>query len=966
MRAMAGHVWDRLRSAAAMRRTARLEPVTALVVAATVVFVLAGIGSPLLGLSVFADTGSLANYSPYRDVLAGVEPHTVDLRDQVDTGLPNSILFGQALRSGDFAAWNPYVVGGEALGAVPNAAMATPLSLPYWFLPGWLAPAYVRLLELMCAVGGTYLFLRRLRLGTAAAWLGGLAYASSAFMIVWSGWPQTRVAALIPALFWAMERLRQRVRVREVTLVALTVAGMLLSGFPSVTAYALLTASVYLLTRLFAEHGLAWRPILVRVGAAATGLAAGLGLAAWQLVPWARHIANVVVLGRSQSPQSHIPGEALLTAIAPYAFGTANPARPPDWFTTLRLLDADAYIGSAVVVLVFSALALAGTARSLLPRGVWWMLVVTSAGWTTAIFFGGPVLAGLQALPYLFSENFIGRARSVLGFLLAVLAAVGIEAVRARARGGWARRAGGRGHQSTSRGRRAYGVAVWLALAVGGLIAYMAGRSVATRVDTVRGGVLTHFHRELTVGLGLLVLAAAAVAALWFGRSRMRWIRPAATATVVLLVAGQALWFALTYHPRTPREQFYPTTPTQTYLAAHLGHERYYGADGAIFGSVDAIARLRSFHGHSFIQNTYGDLAETLPGEQFFAPATAVVSDPAGGAAAMSPMLDRAAVSLYVAPPELRPFGHVHIGQTDDTATTALVPGRTVSTPLEVTGPVRGIGLTPVPALDGSAAMPPVSVVLRDPSGVEVARGSRRPAVGDRGDSWTVPVVAEDVPPGTELTADITMHGAAPVTVAAGAGGGPALTVVTPADDGLRLVYSAETVIYQRTRALPRARWASSAVVEPDPAARAQLVASGALAAGAVVLDAPGPVPDGGGAEVTWVEDGLDAMVLSVRAQGSGYLVLADALQNGWKVTVDGAPAAMVHADHAFVAVALGPGTHTVRWYCPWPWSGPGAWITAVTAAALVTGLAVERWGARLAGWRRWGSRRWGSRRVGS
>src|SRR5262249_32788880 len=141
-------------------RWLRADPVKLAVIVATAVFALAGIGTPLLGLKVFADTGSLANYSGYRDVLSGGSVHTAGLPCQVDAEVPISILFGQALRDGQFAAWNPYEVGGSPLGGTPNLAVASPLSSPYWVLPGWLAPAYIKLLELICAIGGTYLFLR--------------------------------------------------------------------------------------------------------------------------------------------------------------------------------------------------------------------------------------------------------------------------------------------------------------------------------------------------------------------------------------------------------------------------------------------------------------------------------------------------------------------------------------------------------------------------------------------------------------------------------------------------------------------------------------------------------------------------------------------------------------------------------------------------------------------------------------
>jgi hypothetical protein len=924
------------------RRWRSWNPVTVCVVVATAVFALAGIGSPLLGLTVLADTGSLSSYSGYRDVLAGVGPQTVDLRDQVDAAMPNEILFGEALRDGEFAAWNPYSLGGGTLGSTPNLAIASPLTVPYWFLPGWLAPAYVRLLELICAIGGTYLFLRRLRLRPAAATLGGLAFASSGFMVAWSGWPQTRVAALIPVLFWAVDRLAERVRVREVALVALVVAGMLLGGFPAVTGYALLTAAAYLLVRTLAEPDRHWRPVASRLAAAGAAVAAGAGLAAWQLVPWARHIATVLVLGRSQDPGSHIPPEALLTAIAPYAFGTVSPAHPPDWFGPLRLIDADAYIGAAALVLVLAAVALPRTARALLPRGVWWFLVAGAATWTVAIFLGGPLLWLLQQLPYLFSDNFVGRARSVLGLLFAALAAVGFDAVL-RARPSAAK-------DPTGRTGRRYGIAVWVVAAAGGVALYLAARSATRRayVDREPGepDYLSFLHGQLAVGLVLLALAGAAVAWLWFadpdGDGRRARLRAVAAAGLVLLVAGQALWWVRSYHPRTDRADFYPPNPSQAYLAQHLGHERYYGADGAIFGSVDVTARLRGYHGHGFIDRTYADLADTLPGQQFVVPPTAIVSDAYGGAAATSPALDRAAVTHYVAPPEVRPFGPVHL-QPGDGTRAILRPGQPVTVPLPTTGPIRGVGVTPLGPPDGPAARFRMRVTLTDTDGEMVAEGERVATDEDLlGVPWVVALAAEDVAPDRRLVARILIEGDPLTTV--GLAGRPAVTTVASAEDGLRLEYARESVIYRRMTALTRARWASSAVVEPDPESRVQLVASGDLRPDQVVLDAPGPAADGLPARVTWISDGLDEMVLSVRANGAGYLVLADAMQTGWRATVDGSPADLVHADHAFVAVAVGPGTHTVRFSYPWPWTGAGAWITVATVLLLLGGLGTETW----------------------
>ena len=48
------------------------------------------------------------------------------------------------------------------------------MSLPYFVMPLWLAPAYVELLEFVVAIGGMVLFLRRLGLSRGSrGWLRG-------------------------------------------------------------------------------------------------------------------------------------------------------------------------------------------------------------------------------------------------------------------------------------------------------------------------------------------------------------------------------------------------------------------------------------------------------------------------------------------------------------------------------------------------------------------------------------------------------------------------------------------------------------------------------------------------------------------------------------------------------------------------------------------------------------------------
>jgi len=74
----------------------------------------------------------------------------------------------------------------------------------------------------------------------------------------------------------------------------------------------------------------------------------------------------------------------------------------------------------------------------------------------------------------------------------------------------------------------------------------------------------------------------------------------------------------------------------------------------------------------------------------------------------------------------------------------------------------------------------------------------------------------------------------------------------------------------------------------------------------------------------------------------AGYLVLTDTFYPGWQATVDGEPAEILPADHAFRAVSLEAGEHTIRFeYRPLSFR-VGAWVSLgaglLLAAALIGG----------------------------
>jgi uncharacterized membrane protein YfhO len=114
-----------------------------------------------------------------------------------------------------------------------------------------------------------------------------------------------------------------------------------------------------------------------------------------------------------------------------------------------------------------------------------------------------------------------------------------------------------------------------------------------------------------------------------------------------------------------------------------------------------------------------------------------------------------------------------------------------------------------------------------------------------------------------------------------------------------------------------------------------------------VLLSYPGPAASGQSAAVAVDEDGMDSISTTVDAQGSGYLVVADADQIGWAATVDGKPAALVPADEGLVAVAVPAGNHTVALHFAAP-HGTFAYAASVaTAIGLVAVVLGEVWWTR-------------------
>lgn len=120
--------------------------------------------------------------------------------------------------------------------------------------------------------------------------------------------------------------------------------------------------------------------------------------------------------------------------------------------------------------------------------------------------------------------------------------------------------------------------------------------------------------------------------------------------------------------------------------------------------------------------------------------------------------------------------------------------------------------------------------------------------------------------------------------------------------------------IYENKDAFPRAWVAGAYEVVPGDQALAA-IAGGAVDWRRTVLLAKAPaikpVP-GDSAEVAVVRRGGRGIAMTVELDRPGIVVVSEAYYVDWKATVDGEPAEILRANHAFRAVALGAGRHEI------------------------------------------------------
>jgi hypothetical protein len=335
------------------------------------------------------------------------------------------------LRGGVFPLWDPLLMAGDPILSEAQYGLFNPLNWPiFMFSPPPAALILWRgMVTLLLAGVGTYLFLTwapKLRLSPPAGLLGAVAYMLADPFVVHLGHPQINDAlAWLPwsllGIDWALTARRRR----KAALAGIPVALMLLAGHGQIALYGLITLGLYgAWETVTLPSGNAARPfdravLPERLGRLALAALVGFALAAPMLLPAMERMPWTT---RSLVPDDQRRGyefaPALLAdTLAPYIHGRG----PDGWWPALDRVET-AYAGA--ITLFFALLGIVTRPR----RSLFWVVLGLLA-FLFALGYQAPFYPAVAGLPFFTDLWKTARAIYLTSFALAVLGALGVQAV---------------------------------------------------------------------------------------------------------------------------------------------------------------------------------------------------------------------------------------------------------------------------------------------------------------------------------------------------------------------------------------------------------------------------------------------------------------------------------------------------------------------------------------------------------
>ena len=239
--------------------------------------------------------------------------------DGILQNVPFRIVAAQLVRSGNLPLWNPYIFGGIPLLGAAQGGVLFPLNWFYLFLSPASATNLMVLSTFMVAALGAFLFARRTGSSVTGAALTSLTWQAGGFLINQiSHINIVQTAALLPWVFWAIERYVVNGSRAIAAVIALLIALQIFAGHQQVFAYSALLICAYVIVMAVGDHERRNR-YLVSLGFGGVGILLG----AVQILPTWELLRNSVRATASYDffASFSMPKASVMTFLAPFLMG---------------------------------------------------------------------------------------------------------------------------------------------------------------------------------------------------------------------------------------------------------------------------------------------------------------------------------------------------------------------------------------------------------------------------------------------------------------------------------------------------------------------------------------------------------------------------------------------------------------------------------------------------------------------
>lgn len=455
----------------------------------------------------------------------------------------------------------PLLASAQSSALAPLRLLGLPLSLSH-------AITFEAGMKILIALTFMYLWCRRRGYSEIASSAGAVAFGFSTFIVVWLHFPLVSTACFVPAIFYVVDLLAERVTATRFAAGAVIWAFMLFGGHPETVSHAFFLALLYIAWIVGVERTVTGRDLVRRFLPALVGAIAVAGLlAAPMLAPFAESVTKskrfhelASAWKSSEVPFSDLASSMLL--ITPNFFGEI----PGELRGPAHAESVSGFAGTLGIVAWFAVAIHVVRTRRWRSREAFFVLATIVV---LGIVLSWPGVSDAFHTIFRLAAN--ARMRLGITLFLAILTAAAVDLLR--------------------RDR----TALLAGLACGALLLLFA---------VLRPHANDYFRDNAVLGLlpGVLVIAIVTAAAV---------LRRFELATLLLLAAVTAELFAVgrSWNPAVDEKWMYPKTPLLEALdglkAATPANQpfRIVGAGATFFPNLAAIYGFEDVRAHDPMAN---------------------------------------------------------------------------------------------------------------------------------------------------------------------------------------------------------------------------------------------------------------------------------------------------------------------------------------------------------------------------